>query len=49
MHTIEIDLNDLVEIILVDEAGFHESHPMHLHGYSFAVLGTEKVITISKT
>jgi FtsP/CotA-like multicopper oxidase with cupredoxin domain len=35
----EIELNDTVELIIVS----FWDHPMHLHGYSFAVLGMEKV------
>lgn len=40
VHVVQIPLNSLVEIIYVDtqEANFH---PMHLHGYSFRVIGME--------
>ena len=43
IHTIELGLNDLVELIIVDEASMTDYHPFHLHGYKFAVLGQEKV------
>jgi FtsP/CotA-like multicopper oxidase with cupredoxin domain len=43
MHTIEVGLNDLVELIIVDGASMMDYHPFHLHGYKFAVLGQERV------
>lgn len=39
----ELELNDLVEIILTDPVRSSYSHPMHLHGHSFALIGTEMV------
>ena len=42
-HTLEVNLNDLVELVLIDGAGLNENHPVHLHGHSFALLGLEKV------
>ena len=44
VHTLEVNLNDLVELIVIDGAGLNENHPIHLHGHSFALLGLEKVI-----
>ncbi|KAH8275900.1 hypothetical protein KR026_000389 [Drosophila bipectinata] len=39
-HKIDIPLNSIVEIILVDEVQqINISHPFHLHGTSFYVLG----------
>jgi L-ascorbate oxidase len=45
IHVLELELNDLVELIVIDEAFTHVSnHPMHLHGHSYAVIGMDKVI-----
>jgi laccase len=38
-----VNYNDVVEFVLVDEAIAFEMHPMHLHGNSFAFLGSEKL------
>nr|UYS93176.1 multicopper oxidase 2 [Henosepilachna vigintioctopunctata] len=39
-HKIEIPLNAVVEIVLVDEVQqANLSHPFHLHGYTFSVIG----------
>lgn len=44
IHLIEVDLGDLVELVLVDASytklpiRLENKHPMHLHGYSFAVV-----------
>ncbi|XP_025829791.1 laccase-5 isoform X2 [Agrilus planipennis] len=39
-HTIDIPLNAVVEVVLVDEVQSPNlSHPFHLHGHSFHVLG----------
>ncbi|XP_066595329.1 uncharacterized protein [Prorops nasuta] len=39
-HRIRIPLNSIVEIVLVDEVGVAVlSHPFHLHGYAFSVIG----------
>ena len=46
VHTINVNLNDIVEVIVVDGGSQGENHPIHLHGQSFAVLGVEKVIFI---
>jgi hypothetical protein len=43
LHTLEVNLNDLVELVIIDGAGLNENHPVHLHGHSFAVLGLGKV------
>ncbi len=43
LHTLDIGLNDVVELIIVDGGSQGENHPIHLHGHSFAVLGVEKV------
>jgi FtsP/CotA-like multicopper oxidase with cupredoxin domain len=45
IHVLEINLNELVELVIVDEGFTYQSnHPMHLHGYEFAVIGIEKVV-----
>ncbi|KAI7815036.1 laccase [Rhyzopertha dominica] len=39
-HTVDIPLNAIVEVVLVDEVQSPNlSHPFHLHGYSFVVVG----------
>ena len=44
IHTLEVNLDDVVEIIVFDEAyTFKTNHNIHLHGFSFAVLGMDKV------
>ena len=43
VHTLEVNINDLVELIVIYGAGLNENHPVHLHGHSFALLGLEKV------
>jgi FtsP/CotA-like multicopper oxidase with cupredoxin domain len=56
VHTLEFNLGDIVEFVIVDEGVsitnlFDTSHPMHLHGTSFAVLATRKLdssITVEK-
>ena len=42
LHTLEISMNDVVELVIVDGGTQGENHPIHLHGHSFAVLGIEK-------
>ncbi|KAK9889608.1 hypothetical protein WA026_006981 [Henosepilachna vigintioctopunctata] len=40
IHQIDIPLNAIVEVVLVDEVQAPNlSHPFHLHGYSFTVVG----------
>lgn len=40
VHKIDIPLNAIVEIVLIDEVQQPNiSHPFHLHGYSFHVIG----------
>ena len=40
----KVDLRDVVEFVLVDEGKtFDANHPMHLHGYSYRVVGMGKV------
>ena len=43
IHKYDIKLNDVVELILFDGGTHGESHPAHLHGQSFSVLGMDKV------
>jgi L-ascorbate oxidase len=49
LHLIEVDLNDLVEFIFVDEIyttfeiNVETIHPIHLHGYSYAIVAMDKV------
>ncbi|KAL7635203.1 UNVERIFIED_CONTAM: hypothetical protein RMT77_014189 [Armadillidium vulgare] len=38
-HVLNVELGSLVEIILIDTGTRNASHPFHLHGYDFAVLG----------
>lgn len=39
-HKVDIPLNAIVEVVLVDEVQQDNlSHPFHLHGYSFNVVG----------
>lgn len=39
-HKVDIPLNAIVEVVLVDEVQQPNlSHPFHLHGYSFNVIG----------
>lgn len=39
-HKVDIPLNAIVEVVLVDEVQQDNlSHPFHLHGYSFNVIG----------
>lgn len=39
-HTVDIPLNAIVEVVLVDEVQqTNLSHPFHLHGYAFNVIG----------
>ena len=45
IHLLEVDLNDVVELIVFDQAyTFTTNHNVHLHGFSFAVLGMDKVL-----
>ncbi|XP_050514997.1 uncharacterized protein LOC126890185 [Diabrotica virgifera virgifera] len=40
VHTVDIPLNAIVEVVLVDEVQSPNlSHPFHLHGYNFNVVG----------
>lgn len=39
-HKVDIPLNAIVEVVLVDEVQQPNlSHPFHLHGYGFNVIG----------
>jgi L-ascorbate oxidase len=38
-------MNELIEVVIVNPASVVEYHPMHLHGYSFAVIGSEIIDT----
>lgn len=39
-HKVDIPMNAIVEVVLVDEVQQDNlSHPFHLHGYSFNVIG----------
>ena len=52
-HLIEVDLNDTVEFVLVDAMFtklpiiLENKHPMHLHGYTFAVVAMNEVSVVS--
>jgi len=44
VYTLEFEVGDVVEFIVVDEGfTFKSNHPMHLHGSSFAVLAVKKL------
>jgi FtsP/CotA-like multicopper oxidase with cupredoxin domain len=44
IYTLEFEIGDLVEFVIVDEGfTFQSNHPMHVHGSSFAVLAIDKV------
>lgn len=43
IHTIEVGLNDLVEMFFIDGGAFFQQHPTHLHGHNYAVIGTDDV------
>ena len=43
-HVLKVDLNDVVEFIIIDEGKIWDAnHPMHLHGYSYRVVGMDRV------
>ncbi|XP_017770698.1 PREDICTED: laccase-1-like [Nicrophorus vespilloides] len=45
-HVVQIPLYSLVELIIVDEGSvFDLSHPFHLHGYEFVVIGQDRLGT----
>ena len=44
IHTLEVNVNDLVELVIIDGAALPENHPVHFHGHKFALLGLEKVL-----
>jgi hypothetical protein len=46
LHTVELNLNELVEVILSerdDGEWFTQTHSVHLHGHKFAVLAQKQV------
>ncbi|KAK3090802.1 hypothetical protein FSP39_014772 [Pinctada imbricata] len=44
VHVLKVDLNDVVEFIVVDEGKIWDAnHPMHLHGYSYRVIGMDRL------
>ncbi|XP_033096094.1 uncharacterized protein LOC117100492 isoform X2 [Anneissia japonica] len=43
-HTLDVDLGDDIELIIVNEAQLTaSSHPFHLHGYYFRVVGQDTI------
>ncbi|XP_017770701.1 PREDICTED: laccase-like [Nicrophorus vespilloides] len=49
-HVVSIPHGSLVELVLVDEGTvFDLSHPIHLHGYQFAVVGQDRLGTSTST
>ncbi|XP_071491136.1 uncharacterized protein [Diadema antillarum] len=43
-HVITVQLGQTVELVLIDEGvTFNSGHPFHMHGYSFQVVGLEKL------
>ncbi|XP_017770699.1 PREDICTED: laccase-like [Nicrophorus vespilloides] len=49
VHVVKIPFNNTVEIILIDSdsSNYNLSHPIHLHGYGFRVLGQDSFDSIS--
>ena len=46
IYTLEFDLGDVVEFVMVDQGfTFQSNHPMHLHGTNFAILAIDKLKT----
>ncbi|XP_021367995.1 laccase-1-like isoform X1 [Mizuhopecten yessoensis] len=44
IHTIKVDLNDTVELVIIDEGKVWDAnHPMHLHGHKFRVIGMDRL------
>ncbi|XP_055883560.1 uncharacterized protein LOC129925978 [Biomphalaria glabrata] len=44
VHLYQVDLNDIVELVVIDEGlPYDANHPMHLHGYSFRVIGIDRI------
>ncbi|XP_038059493.1 laccase-2-like isoform X2 [Patiria miniata] len=43
VHTIQVELNALVEIVMVNPDSFRVLHPMHLHGLQFQVVAMERM------
>lgn len=44
LHVIKVPLNSVNEIIFIDKGElFDVSHPIHIHGHYFSVLGTERL------
>ncbi|KAL0274857.1 UNVERIFIED_CONTAM: hypothetical protein PYX00_002890 [Menopon gallinae] len=44
MHLLKVPKNAVVEIILIDEGfAYDANHPFHLHGYSFRVIGMDRL------
>ena len=43
LHIISVGLGDVVELVLIDEGfAFDVTHPFHLHGHGFFVVGMER-------
>ncbi len=41
---LQFDLNEVAEVVLIDRANFADAvHAFHMHGYSFRVVGMERV------
>ena len=38
MHSLTLDFNKTIQMVLTNYGGFPEHHPIHMHGYSFYVL-----------
>jgi hypothetical protein len=45
VHAVELEPNELVELVIVNEATIAEYHPIHLHGHSFSLLGSATLST----
>ena len=49
IYVLEFDMDDIVEFVIVDQGfTFQSNHPMHLHGFNFAVLAVNKLKTSIK-
>ena len=43
VYILKVDVNDVVEFVLIDEGfAYDVSHPFHLHGMNFFVVGMER-------
>lgn len=43
IHTLQFNVGDLVEMVIIDGGSMNQNHVAHLHGHWFTVIGTELV------